>query len=210
MELKTKMTKQEIIAKYKTAEAFRRSEQYRLQRDNLLVDNFLKALSLEIKLDPINTQFVLYWIRNHSKEELVSQIREAEREGLLNKVFNYDTANYQSSLRGLVLQMYNIAEIRALYISRARTEREKVSVRTDTFSNREIEKQIKGFKYQPEYIKKQKPFRAYLSRHLDLGKSTYEYVKLSDFDTPEIKKAREKFQKEQMERIKAAKKILRF
>lgn len=210
MELKTKMTKQEIIAKYKTREAFKRSEQYRLQRDNLLVDNFLKALSLEIKLDPINTQFVLYWIRNHSKEELVSQIREAEREGLLNKVFNYDTANYQSSLRGLVLQMYNIAEIRALYISRARTEREKVSVRTDTFSNREIEKQIKGFKYQPEYIKKQKPFRAYLSRHLDLGKSTYEYVKLSDFDTPEIKKAREKFQKEQMERIKAAKKILRF
>lgn len=210
MELKTKMTKQEIIAKYKTREAFKRSEQYRLQRDNLLVDNFLKALSLEIKLDPINTQFVLYWIRNHSKEELVSQIREAEREGLLNKVFNYDTANYQSSLRGLVLQMYNIDEIRALYISRARTESGRQKIQNERFANRKIRKQIKEFKYQPDYIKKQKPFRAYISRHLDLGKSTYEYVKLSDFDTPEIKKAREKFQKEQMERIKAAKKILRF
>ena len=60
MELKTKMTKKEIIAKYKTAEAFRFSEQYRLQRDNLLVDNFLKALSAEMTLDPVNTQFHPY------------------------------------------------------------------------------------------------------------------------------------------------------
>lgn len=210
MELKTKMTKQEIIAKYKTREAFMKSEQYRLQRDNLLVDNFLKALSLEIKLDPINTQFVLYWIRNHSKDELVSQLREAEYKNILNKVFSYDELNYQSNIRKLVLQMYNITEIRQLYLSRARTEKGRNNIATDTFANREIRKQIKEYKYQPEYIKKKRAFRSYISRHLDLGKSTYEYVKLSDFDTPEIKKARENFQKQIMERIKSAKNILRF
>ena len=210
MELKTKMTKQEIIAKYKTREAFMSSEQYRLQRDNLLIDNFLKALSLEMTLDPVNTQFLLYWIRNHSKDELVSQIREAEHNDLLKKVFSYDEANYQSSIRELVLQMYNIAEIRALYKSRARTESGRQRIEGERFGNSEIRKQIKEFKYQPEYIKKQRPFRAYISRHLDLGKSTYEYVKLSDFDTPEIKKAGEELQKKTIERIKSAKKFLRF
>lgn len=208
--MKTKMTKQEIIAKYKTIEAFMSSEQYRLQRDNLLIDNFLKALSLEMKLDPVNTQFLLYWIRNHSKDELVSQIRDAEHNDLLKKVFSYDEENYQSSIRELVLQMYNIDEIRALYKSRARTESGRQRIEGERFGNSEIRKQIKEFKYQPEYIKKQRPFRAYISRHLDLGKSTYEYVKLSDFDTPEIKKAGEELQKKTIERIKSAKKFLRF
>lgn len=194
--MKTKTTKQEIIAKYKTREAFMRSEQYRLQRDNLLVDNFLKALSAEMRLDPTNTQFLLYWIRNHSKEELVHQLLQAEYNSILDKVYSYDTANYQSSVRALVLQMYNIKEIRELYLSRARTIKGRTNIKTDTFANREIRKQIKEFKYQPEYIKKQKPFRAYISRHLDLGKSTYEYVKLSDFDTPEtIKSAKERTRK---------------
>lgn len=210
MELKTKMTKQEIIAKYKTREAFRKSEQYRLQRDNLLADNFLKALTVEMRLDPLNTQFVLYWIRNHSKAELVQQLREAEREDKLKKIFSYDEATYQSSIRGLVLQMYNISDIREQYLSRARTETGKQRIQGERFENREIRKQIKEFKYQPEYIKKKRAFRSYISQHLDLGKSTYEYVSLSDFDTPEIKKVREETQKQTIERIKTAKKILIF
>ena len=159
-------------------------------------------------LDPVNTQFLLYWIRNHSKDELVSQIREAEHNDILKKVFSYDEANYQSSIRELVLQMYNIDEIRALYTSRARTKKGKDKIRTVTFANREIKKQIKEFKYQPEYIKKQKPFRAYISRHLDLGKSTYEYVKLSDFDTPEIKATIKRNTEKQAERNHSLNKLL--
>lgn len=204
------LTKQEIIAKYKTRENFRQSALYAQQRENRLLDNFLKHLTTQMKIEPENTQFVLYWLRNHSREEAVDILLEAEREGLLNKVFNYDTLEYTKSLRRLVLKMYNIPALRKEAFRRARTEKGRFNTTTAEFANKEIKKQIKSYKYKPDYIKKKKPFRSYISRHLDLGKSRYEYVSLSDFDTPELKKERAKKQQATIDKIKSLRKKIDF
>lgn len=204
------LTKQEIIAKYKTRENFRQSALYAQQRENRLLDNFLKHLTFEMKVEPENTQFVLYWLRNHSRDEAVDILLQAEREGWLRAVFDYDTLKYRSSLRELVLKMYNTRAIKQEAFRRARTVKRREYVLTEEFENKEIKKQIKSYKYKPDYIKKKKPFRSYISRHLDLGKSRYEYVSLSDFDTPELKKERAKKQQATIDKIKSLRKKLKF